>query len=218
MDAGKSLILAAAPDASETIRSLALECGVELDDRGTSVFDHFNYQAANGATDPTAVLAQDIVDSPAIISKAVEVRMGLEVALRLDLTAQPSSTLYNGTKSLGCSKASWFNCTTGACIPSAGLHQPQPTVGASKANRDDTLKRMSELKFNPRTVAYNSTTHCMLTMHAAVAESQAPVIFQGVAATVPANSELVGHIHNLMQVLVCVMPHKHAESMQLEHF
>lgn len=59
-------MLAASTDSSDTIRSLALECGVELDDQGTAVYDHFNYQAAKGASDPTLITTTAAVKSPAI--------------------------------------------------------------------------------------------------------------------------------------------------------
>lgn len=66
MDSGKNLILAASPDASDSIRSLAVECGVELDDKGTNVYDHFNHQAADGADDSTVVATSAVVESRAI--------------------------------------------------------------------------------------------------------------------------------------------------------
>lgn len=61
-------MLAASSDSSDTIRSLALECGVELDDKGAAVYDHFNHQAANGASDPTLITTTAVVKSPAIFA------------------------------------------------------------------------------------------------------------------------------------------------------
>lgn len=66
VDSGKHLILAGSSDASDMIRSLALECGVEFDDKGTALYDHFSYQAQGGASDPTVVVTQHIVESKAI--------------------------------------------------------------------------------------------------------------------------------------------------------
>eukprot|EP00878_Enallax_costatus_P006352 GHUV01006660.1.p1 GENE.GHUV01006660.1~~GHUV01006660.1.p1 ORF type:complete len:262 (+),score=62.04 GHUV01006660.1:98-883(+) len=66
VDSGKNLLLAASPDASDNIRSLALECGVELDDKGATVYDHFSHQAADGADDPTLVATTAVVESSAI--------------------------------------------------------------------------------------------------------------------------------------------------------
>eukprot|EP00879_Flechtneria_rotunda_P025422 GHRR01027016.1.p1 GENE.GHRR01027016.1~~GHRR01027016.1.p1 ORF type:complete len:331 (+),score=101.31 GHRR01027016.1:89-1081(+) len=66
VDSGKNLVLAASSDASDAIRSLALECGVELDDKGTEVNDHFNHQADRGAHDSALIATTAVVDSPAI--------------------------------------------------------------------------------------------------------------------------------------------------------
>ncbi|KAF6264698.1 dolichyl-diphosphooligosaccharide-protein glycosyltransferase [Scenedesmus sp. NREL 46B-D3] len=66
VDSGKNLLLAASSDASDAVRSLALECGVELDDKGTAVYDHFSHQAAGGAADPTLIATAAMVDSQAI--------------------------------------------------------------------------------------------------------------------------------------------------------
>lgn len=70
VDSGKHLILTGSSDASDTIRSLALECGVEFDDKGTTLFDHFSHQAAGGATDPTVVATSHIVESRAIFGNS----------------------------------------------------------------------------------------------------------------------------------------------------
>jgi hypothetical protein len=66
VDSGRHLLLAGSSEASDTIRSLALECGVELDDKGTALYDHFAHQAAGGASDPTLVATSHIVHSKAI--------------------------------------------------------------------------------------------------------------------------------------------------------
>lgn len=68
VDSGKNLLVAASPDASDSIRSLALECGVELDEQGAAVYDHFSHQAANGAHDPTLVATSAVVDSEAVFA------------------------------------------------------------------------------------------------------------------------------------------------------
>jgi oligosaccharyltransferase complex subunit beta len=70
VDSGKNLLLAASSDASDAIRSLALECGVELDDKGTAVYDHFSHQAAGGASDPTLIATTAVVDSKAIFGSS----------------------------------------------------------------------------------------------------------------------------------------------------
>jgi oligosaccharyltransferase complex subunit beta len=74
VDSGKHLIIAGSSDASDMIRSLALECGVEFDDKGTALYDHFSHQAAAGAADATVVATAHIVDSKAIFgSHTIEV-------------------------------------------------------------------------------------------------------------------------------------------------
>lgn len=66
VDSGKHLILTGSSEASDMIRSLALECGVEFDDKGTAVYDHFSHQAAGGAADATVIATSQVVDSKAI--------------------------------------------------------------------------------------------------------------------------------------------------------
>lgn len=73
IDAGHNMILAAAPDASEPIRNLALEVGVDFDDKGTTVFDHFSYQAAGGADDSKLVVTSEVVDAPGILGAGPKV-------------------------------------------------------------------------------------------------------------------------------------------------
>lgn len=63
------LLLSACRPPSPT-RSLALECGVEFDDKGTSLFDHFAHQAAGGATDSTVVATSHFVQSKAIFGSS----------------------------------------------------------------------------------------------------------------------------------------------------
>jgi hypothetical protein len=47
-------------------RGLLLQGGVEFDDKGTALYDHFSHQAAGGASDPTLVATSHIVESKAI--------------------------------------------------------------------------------------------------------------------------------------------------------
>lgn len=68
VDSGKNLLLAASSDASDIIRSLAAECGVELDDKGTAVYDHFNHQA--DGSDPMLITTSAVVDSKAIFGSS----------------------------------------------------------------------------------------------------------------------------------------------------
>lgn len=67
VDAGGNVLLALAPGASDAVRALAAECGVEADAKGTVVYDHFSRQAAGGADDATLVASSAWVDSDAIL-------------------------------------------------------------------------------------------------------------------------------------------------------
>ena len=67
VDAGGNVLLALAPGASDAMRALAAECGVEVDAKGTLVHDHFSRQAAGGAADATLVATSAWVDSDAIL-------------------------------------------------------------------------------------------------------------------------------------------------------
>jgi hypothetical protein len=78
VDAGHNLLLAGSTELSETMRSLATECGVDFDDRGTAVYDHFSRQAAGSATDSTLVLSSSVVAAPSIVGK-LEVSWGVRV-------------------------------------------------------------------------------------------------------------------------------------------
>ncbi|MEW5304335.1 MAG: hypothetical protein WDW38_011025 [Sanguina aurantia] len=71
VDAGRNLLIAASSDVSELMRTLATEVGVDLDDKGTKVFDHFNYATfADGTQDHTAVLTGNVVQSAALVGAA----------------------------------------------------------------------------------------------------------------------------------------------------
>jgi oligosaccharyltransferase complex subunit beta len=43
IDGGGNVLVAADSNVGETIRDLASECGVEIDEEGTAVIDHLNY-------------------------------------------------------------------------------------------------------------------------------------------------------------------------------
>ncbi len=81
VDSGRNLILAGSSQASETLRTLAAEVGVDIDDKGTSVYDHFSHAVgANGQPDHTLVVAKDLVASPAIfgaLPKVCGARVGV---------------------------------------------------------------------------------------------------------------------------------------------
>lgn len=65
-------MLAASSDVSDHIRALASEVGVDLDDKGTRVWDHFSHAVLDGKPDHTAIVASDVVPNP-VITGAVKV-------------------------------------------------------------------------------------------------------------------------------------------------
>lgn len=110
VDNGGNVLVALAPGASDTVRWLAAECGVELDAKGTQVYDHFSYQAAGGASDPLLVATSAWVDSDAILGAK---RPKSPVLFKGIAQAVPtSSELVNGAPGLaalgvtGCSSGS----------------------------------------------------------------------------------------------------------------
>lgn len=67
MDSGRNLLMTVNTNVSEALRTLAGEFGVDLDDRGTKVYDHFNaVPNAQGVVDHTLIKASDMVDSSVI--------------------------------------------------------------------------------------------------------------------------------------------------------
>lgn len=73
VDSGRDLIVVGSSQVSETIRTLAAEVGVDLDDKGTSVFDHFSHAlGADGQPDHTLVVTTDIVSSSGILGSDIQ--------------------------------------------------------------------------------------------------------------------------------------------------
>ncbi|GBF95806.1 hypothetical protein Rsub_08242 [Raphidocelis subcapitata] len=70
IDRGGNVLLALARGASDLMRDLAAEVGVEVDAKGTAVFDHFSRQAAGGAEDATLVASAAWFDSDALFGGA----------------------------------------------------------------------------------------------------------------------------------------------------
>ncbi|KAG2491121.1 hypothetical protein HYH03_010565 [Edaphochlamys debaryana] len=68
VDSGHNVLLGVNSDVSEAMRNLAAEFGVDLDDRGTKVYDHFHYAVKeDGKQDHTLIAATDLVDSPVMV-------------------------------------------------------------------------------------------------------------------------------------------------------
>ena len=69
IDSGRNVLVAASSDVSDTIRTLAAEVGVDLDEKGSKVFDHFSHASLEGTADHTLLIAKDAVKSEAILGK-----------------------------------------------------------------------------------------------------------------------------------------------------
>uniref|UniRef100_A0A0D9WWR8 Dolichyl-diphosphooligosaccharide--protein glycosyltransferase 48 kDa subunit n=1 Tax=Leersia perrieri TaxID=77586 RepID=A0A0D9WWR8_9ORYZ len=89
IDAGHDMILAADSSASDLIRGIATECGVDFDeDPEAMVIDHINYAATDAEGDHTLIAGDDLIQSDVILgSKKIEV---LKV-----LSASPSAYSAN---------------------------------------------------------------------------------------------------------------------------
>ena len=161
VDSGKSLILAASSDASDTVRGLALEVGVELDDAGTALFDHFNYQTAAGADDASLVATGAVLQSSAVF--------GAESPSVRAMRSAPTPPAHPA-----CSRAA---APAGDRLPAGASERQWLCPSPATTTRTNTHTHRD---------ACAPVAPCLRALH-----SQAPVLFRGVAATVPSSSELV---------------------------
>lgn len=74
VDSGRDLIIAADGNASDLIRDIATECGVDFDEDGEAmVIDHSSYAVSDGDGDHTLIASDDFIVSDAILgSKKIE--------------------------------------------------------------------------------------------------------------------------------------------------
>ncbi|ONM20681.1 Dolichyl-diphosphooligosaccharide--protein glycosyltransferase 48 kDa subunit [Zea mays] len=91
IDAGLDMILAADSSASDLIRGIATECGVDFDEAKAMVIDHINYAAMDVEGDHTLIVGDDLIQSDVILgSKKIEA----PVLFRgIGHTANPSNSL-----------------------------------------------------------------------------------------------------------------------------
>ena len=67
---GGNVLVAASSEVGDILRDLGMEVGLELDERGTSVIDHLNYDAKDrGDHTLIAVDSANIIDAPRIVGK-----------------------------------------------------------------------------------------------------------------------------------------------------
>uniref|UniRef100_A0A2P2M4U8 Dolichyl-diphosphooligosaccharide--protein glycosyltransferase 48 kDa subunit n=1 Tax=Rhizophora mucronata TaxID=61149 RepID=A0A2P2M4U8_RHIMU len=70
VDSGHNLIIAADSSASDLIKSVATECGVDFDeDPSAMVIDHNSYAVSETEGDHTLIAADDFIESDAILGK-----------------------------------------------------------------------------------------------------------------------------------------------------
>ena len=69
LDDGGNLIVSASSDVGDPIKEIAAEIGIEIDEEGTSVIDHMNYDLSDtGYHD--LIVADDFIDVPIIVGKS----------------------------------------------------------------------------------------------------------------------------------------------------
>jgi oligosaccharyltransferase complex subunit beta len=74
IDSGHNVIMALGSEVSETMRFLAGDCGVDLDDKSTRVIDHFQYAVTDGAKlDHSLIAATDILNSTVVLGSGIKV-------------------------------------------------------------------------------------------------------------------------------------------------
>lgn len=68
IDNGGNLLVAANENVGDAIRELAVECGLEIDEEGAQVIDHFNYDATDDDMHTLIVVGtEDLIDAPTIV-------------------------------------------------------------------------------------------------------------------------------------------------------
>lgn len=85
VDAGGNLVLTASNKVGEPIREIAAEVGVEIDEAGTSVIDHMNYDVTDEG-DHDLIVADDFINTKVIVgeSPAPVLFKGVGMAADLD--------------------------------------------------------------------------------------------------------------------------------------
>lgn len=66
LDGGGNILAAASGSVSQALTDLAGECGVEYDEPGSAVIDHFSYDVSDPASEHTLVVTSNVIDSPRV--------------------------------------------------------------------------------------------------------------------------------------------------------
>lgn len=77
IDSGRNVLLAASSEVSDTLRTIAAEVGVELDEKGTSVFDHMS-----GQGDPKLIASTELAKLSSFLG-ASDIKVGVLACLSL---------------------------------------------------------------------------------------------------------------------------------------
>jgi len=68
IDDGHSVLIAGAPEVSDFVREIARECGVEFEDEGTFVVDHFNFEKSDFDGDHTLLVGGNLLPNATVIT------------------------------------------------------------------------------------------------------------------------------------------------------
>lgn len=70
IDSGGNVLVAANSNVGDIMRELANECGFEIDEEGSSVIDHLNYDASDDGKHTLIVVSpKDLLDAPTIVGR-----------------------------------------------------------------------------------------------------------------------------------------------------
>ncbi|XP_057814963.2 dolichyl-diphosphooligosaccharide--protein glycosyltransferase 48 kDa subunit [Cryptomeria japonica] len=122
VDSGHDLILAADTTASDLIRDIAAECGVDFDeDPAALVVDHTSYAISKTDTDHTLIVSDDVIDSNVILG---DKKLEAPVLFRgIAHSLNPSNSLV--LKILSASPSAY------SANPKAELSSPPVLIGSS---------------------------------------------------------------------------------------
>ncbi|KAL6954548.1 Dolichyl-diphosphooligosaccharide--protein glycosyltransferase 48 kDa subunit [Sarracenia purpurea var. burkii] len=122
VDSGHDLILTADVNASDLIRNIAAECGVDFDeDSSAMVMDHISYALSDTEGDHTLIAADDFIQSDVILGSA---KIEAPVLFKgIGLSLNPANSLV--MKVLGASPSAY------SANPNAKLSNPPSLIGSA---------------------------------------------------------------------------------------
>merc|ERR1712226_669507 len=69
IDAGGNVLIAGSSQTGDVLREIATECGIEADEEGNSVIDHFNFDVEDEGQHTLIVADSGLISSPAIVGE-----------------------------------------------------------------------------------------------------------------------------------------------------